>query len=113
MSGLVMVAFLICLFSLIFYVIMFIDSLGQLLLIEGAEKDIEKLTLFSNAINTRILLMKDIRFYFLLFTGRYKKIVDSAEVIAALNISRRYLLIQYPLMIVTFSIPIVNKLYFS
>lgn len=110
MSYLVVNLFFLCFFLLVILMFKYLDSLGNLLLLKNSQQAIEKLTLSFSMGQDRLMLMKDMRFYFLLITGRYKTIVDSDEILIALAICRKYLLFQYPLAIIMFLIPIINKL---
>jgi len=110
MSYLVVNLFFLCFFLLVILMFKYLDSLGNLLLLKNSQQEIEKLTLSFSMGQDRLMLMKDMRFYFLLITGKYKTIVDSDEILIALAICRKYLLFQYPLAIIMFLIPIINKL---
>ena len=110
MSYLVVNLFFLCFFLLVILMFKYLDSLGNLLLLKNSQQEIEKLTLSFSMGQDRLMLMKDMRFYFLLITGKYKTIVDSDEILIALGICRKYLLFQYPLAIIIFLIPIINKL---
>ncbi|MEQ3514517.1 hypothetical protein ABMY35_14425 [Pseudoalteromonas sp. BZB3] len=110
MLDLVFNLFFLCFFLLVILMLKYLNSLDDLLLIKNSQQEIEKLTLSFSKGQDRLMLMRDIRFYFLLITGKYKTIVDSDEMLIALGICRKYLLFQYPLAIVMFLIPIINKL---
>lgn len=58
---------------------------------------------------TPLGLMSDVKFYVSLFTGSYREDISDQLIVKDLNLARRYLIIQYPLGLVAFILPIVSR----
>ena len=103
--------FLLCFICITILVIKYLKSLDFLLEIDSSWQELQKVTMFQQSCSSKLYLMKDIKFYFCILSGSYKVVVFSPQMVDALDNSRRYLVLQYPFMIVMFLIPIWVKLY--
>ena len=101
--------FFICFIFTAYYVVKYLISLDSLLQIENADEEVKKLTLIKQPVLSKFTLMKDMKFFFCVVTGSYKKSIFSGDIIRALDKSRRFILLQYLFVIVMFLVPITSK----
>ena len=87
----------------------YLKSLDHVSNIGSCSNELDKLTIGSREPN-KYALLRDFRFILSILTGSYRKKVNSVELLAALDESRKYLLLQYPLAIFIFLLPLISKL---
>lgn len=90
-------------------VYLYMKSLDKIINIATDTGRIDELRTVSGS-PTRLSLMSDFRFAISLFTRSYKKYVSDEDLLEEFNKASRYLVIQYPLAIIAFSMPIAAKL---
>lgn len=103
--------FLFCFAFAVFYVVKYLKSLDSLLQVENSGEEVKKLTMLRQEAFSKLSLLKDIKFYFCVISGSYKKVVSSSEVTKALDKSRKCLVLQYPFVIVMFLIPVLVNVF--
>jgi|GEM_PF-6476958 len=101
--------FFIDFFLLVWVVYLYMKSLDKIINIATAAGKIDELRTVSGK-PTRLSLMSDFRFAISLFTKSYKKYVSDSELLGELGRASKYLVIQYPLAIIAFLMPIVSKI---
>ncbi len=102
--------FLINVLCVVYFTSKYIGSLDDVLAL-GCKDELKKLVVFPNSVESKFMLMKDMKFYFLLMTGKYRRSIESKDLIKVLDKSRWYLLMQYPFLVVVFLVPIFANFY--
>tara|TARA_R110000744_G_scaffold82553_4_gene162286 strand:- start:57 stop:392 length:336 start_codon:yes stop_codon:yes gene_type:complete len=103
--------FLVCFAFAAYFVVKYLKSLDSLLQMDNSGGEVKKLTMMQQDAFSKLSLMKDIKFYFCIISGSYKHSVSSPEIIKALNKSRKFLILQYPFVVVMFLIPVLINVF--
>ncbi|MDK1310497.1 hypothetical protein [Pseudoalteromonas ardens] len=102
--------FLINVLCVVYFTTKYIRSLDEVLA-SDYKAELKNLVVFSNSVETKFMLMRDMKFYFFLIMGKYKASIESKELTKALDKSRWYLLMQYPFLAIVFIVPVIANLY--
>lgn len=93
----------------VYLVFQYLDRLNNISSISVDQQKELGINIFGDKLSSYFLL-RDIKFFISLSKGSYKKCDIEKDLKYQLDQARKYLLLQYPLVIVIFLIPILKKL---